>query len=341
MAWELVLPAVAVALLVVGVSIYFEAFLFRCRRRNGVRMIRVSAALAALFLSARSGAEPGRDLRALDECIAFLEEVVSVFHLRARTLANFAMGRGPRTLAANLRSVFERHLGSRTLGDLHAEGKKLLVLAVDKQTWRRRTFRSFDFESDADRTRTLVDVALACTAFPVALPAHRSEADGREYLDGALVTNNPSLVAVREALAHLQAGQEGHEGLDALTLLSLGGTESSAGRDSEPRQGLLSWLPPTLDRFGFAGWSQLLTRFAYLPDFLIQGSVDIIDLQCADLLGPRYRRVRPSIPELDYFLSLALPPGYLKGRLDEAALRCSNSISEELAWLDTHWLPSA
>ena len=104
------------------------------------------------------------------------------------------------------------------------------------------------------------------------------------------------------------------------------------------RGGLLSWLPGALDRLGFMGWPQLLTRLVYLPDFMIQGSVDIIDLQCADLLGPRYRRVRPHIPEFDYLASIALPPGLLKRRLDVEAERWFRGEVPELAWVEDQWL---
>ncbi|MFP2924556.1 hypothetical protein ACLESO_04945 [Pyxidicoccus sp. 3LG] len=127
-------------------------------------------------------------------------------------------------------------------------------------------------------------------------------------------------------------------GLERLRVLSLGATESSGARGAGERQGLLSWLPQTLDRLGFAGWSQLLARHVYLPDFMLQGSVDIIDLQCADLLGPRYLRVRPELPELDYLASVALPPEVLRRRLDAAAAAWLRPELPELAWVDAQWL---
>lgn len=296
-------------------------------------------ALMSLFLASRLGPDHAGNLRAVTDCIDFFHEVLGVFQLTGKTALRFATGRGPRALAADLERVFERHLGRETLGGLAARGKRALVVAVDRQTWKRQTFKSFDLGPGADRGRTLVDLALSCSAFPVVLPAHRSEADGRAYLDGALITNNPALVAVREALAHLTAaGGGGGDRLGEITLLSLGATESSEHRGEGPRPGLLGWLPGTLDRLGFAGWTQLLSRALYLPDFLIQGSVDIIDLQCADLLGPRYRRVRPPIPELDYLASIALPPDRLRRRLDEEAARWLRPDLPELEWASARWL---
>jgi hypothetical protein len=250
-------------------------------------------------------------------------------------VAEFATGRGPRGLAARFHECFTRHLGELTLGDLEARGRKLLVMALERHTWQRRTFRSFDLESDYERSQRLVDLALACCSFPVAFPPYRNPADGREYFDAALVTNNPSLVAMRQALEYLK--RHGGGGLEALRLLSLGAMErSEAGR---PRRGLLSWLPSVLDRLGFAGWSQLVGRVVYLPDFILQSSVDIIDLQCADLLGPRYHRVSLSIPEFEYLASVVLPPEALKRNLDREAARLFQQDRPELGWTDSQWLP--
>lgn len=290
-------------------------------------------ALILLYLASRLGPDSAGNLRAVDGCIDFFHELVGTLRLRPRLLAEFALGRGPGGMAARFRECFTRHLGDATLGDLEARGRKVLVMALDRHTWQRRTFRSFDLASDAERGQTLVDLALACCSFPVAFPPHRNPADGREYFDAALVTNNPSLVLVREALEYLK--RHGGGGLEDLRLLSLGATErAGAGRQ---RRGLLSWLPGTLDRLGFAGWNQLLGRVIYLPDFILQGSVDIIDLQCADLLGPRYHRVSLSLPEFEYLASVVLPPAVLRRGLDAEAERLLQQERPELAWVDARW----
>ncbi len=298
-------------------------------------------ALMLLYLAPRLGPDSSENLRALEGCIAYFHELLGALQLRPGTLARFALGRGPAYIEAQFRNIFTRHLGTETLGGLEQRGRKLLVMVLERRTWKRRTFRSFGLQSEAERGRSLVDVALACSAFPVVRPPYRSEVDGLEYLDGALVTNNPSLVALREALAlRVLQGGGGPDKLDELSLLSLGGTENSeAGSTAQRHGGVLSWLPGTLDRLGFAGWSQLLARHVYLPDFMLQGSVDILDLQCADLLGPRYHRVRPLIPELDYIASTALPPEYLRRRLDaHAADWLREEPPELLRWLDAQWM---
>jgi predicted acylesterase/phospholipase RssA len=287
-------------------------------------------ALAAMFLASRIGPDHGDNLRAVDAAADFFHDVLGVFRVTPATALRFASGRGPRALAEAQRRVFAAHLGDETLGSLAARGRRVLVLAIDRSTWKRCVFANLD--PPADPSRSLVDLALACSAFPVVLPAHRSEADGRAYLDAALVTNNPSLVAVREALA--TAG-------GAVTLLSLGATESAEQRSEGPAPGVLGWLPPALDRLGFQGWGQLLARMVYLPDFLIQGSVDIVDLQCAELLGPRYHRARAVIPEIDWLASIALPPERLRRRIDAAAEADAAHDGAAVRWVRERWLVPA
>ena len=90
-------------------------------------------ALAAMFLASRMGPDSHQNLQALDDCIAFFHDVLAVFQLRARTLADFATGRGPGALAARMQDVFESHLGEETLEGLARRGRRVLVLAMDKR----------------------------------------------------------------------------------------------------------------------------------------------------------------------------------------------------------------
>lgn len=298
-------------------------------------------ALLAMFLASRCGRDHRDNLRALDDAITYFHEVLGVFQLTPGTALRFAAGRGPAAMAEAQRRVYARHLGDETLGGLAARRRNLLVLALDHGTWKRRTFKSFDLEGPVERERTLVDLALSCSAFPVVLPMHRSDADGRRYFDAAIVVNNPALVAIHEAAGHLRAHGEvdGRDPTTEITLLSLGATEGQAeeGSPGRGRRGVAGRLPPMLDRLGFAGWTQLFARFVYLPDFLIQGSVDTVALQCESLLGPRFRRVRFDFPELDYLASIALPQAWLRRRLDEDAARQFPERSAELSWVDAHW----
>jgi Patatin-like phospholipase len=293
-------------------------------------------AVAAILLAARGGS-PSQNLRAIDDCIDVFHEIGGLLRPGPRRLWQYARGRGARTIASGFEAMFKRYLGEQlTLGDLERSGRKLAVLAYEKATWRRRVFRSFDLESDLERRRTLVDVALACTAaFPI-LPPHRSPLDGLEYLDGAYVTNNPALVTVQEASAYLERhGTAGARPMSQLKLLSLG-TTARAADPSAPGRGLLSGLPRLVDRLDSSGWGMLLGRVLYLPDALFQGSVDTVDLQCAELLGSRYHRIRAVIPELEWLAGLILSPERMRSLLDAEADKRFAEVLPGLDWIDAN-----
>ena len=301
-------------------------------------------AFAALYLASRQSHTPGESARALGECVEMLHEILAIFRVSPGAALRVLTGRGPRALAAAMRSVLERCFGGETLGDLAERGRKVAIVRIHRKTWKRRVFKSFDFESDAERRRTLVDVALSSAAFPVVLAEHTSELDGESYLDGALLANNPPLVAVRAAMDHLATpgggGAGGRDLLSELAVLSFGATEGLGEKASEAQGGgLLERLPRALDRLGFAGWTQLLARPLYFPDFMIQSSVDVIDVQCRALLEDRYRRIRPAIPELDYILSVFASRDWLRERLDREVAGRFGAKAEDLAWVGERWLP--
>ena len=299
-------------------------------------------AFAALHLASRKGDTPGESARALDSCVEMLHEILAIFRVSPAAALRVVTGRSPRALAAAMRAVLERHCGDETLGDLAERGRKVAIVSIHRKTWKRKVFKSFDFESDAERRRTLVDVALSSAAFPVVLAEHRSDVDGEAYLDGALLANNPALVAVRAAMDHLALeGKGGRDLLSELAVLSFGATEGLGEKAGEAAGGgLLNRLPRALDRLGFAGWTQLLARPLYFPDFMIQSSVDVIDVQCRALLESRYRRIRPAIPELDYILSVFASRDWLRERLDREATGRFGAKTEDVEWVRERWLPA-
>lgn len=293
--------------------------------------------LAAILLAALRGSHE-ENLRAIDRSIEVFHEIGAILRPTSRRALAFAREGIRRSIAADFEQLFARSLGARLeLGDLERAGRKFVVPTYETSTWRRRVFRSFNIESDTERRRTLVDLALMCTATIPVLPPHRSPLDGQTYLDGAYITNNPTLIAVREACTYLQGLEPGRKDLlGRLRLLSLGATERAV-HPSAPERGLLKRLSGLID----PEWELLLARFLFLPDFLFQGSVDIIDLQCAELLGPQYHRVRAVIPELEWLVGLVLFPEKMRRQLDLEAERRFGTSLPELAWVDAYVLAQA
>jgi predicted acylesterase/phospholipase RssA len=137
-----------------------------------------------------------------------------------------------------LREALEQAFGEKTLAD------SLLPLAIP----------SYDLCNDdvhlfrtrhaphlrRDQRERMVDVALATTAAPTYLPAHRLR--GLRLVDGGMWANNPTLVAVVEAMTSF--GCQATE----VSVLSLGTTIANGAR---PRRldcgGLLPWSTAAIE----------------------------------------------------------------------------------------------
>jgi len=117
----------------------------------------------------------------------------------------------------------------------------------------------------------MVDVAMATSAAPTYFPAARI--DGHRLIDGGVWANNPSVVAIAEALSVLEVP------LASLKVLNIGTTEAVAQH------------PKRLDRGGFAQWA---TRIA---PTLVQASSRGGQGTAEHLVGKRnYRRFDAQVP---------------------------------------------
>jgi len=172
---------------------------------------------------------------------------------------------------ANLRRVLGNVLGPVRLGELP---KKVVVAAFDlddedadpeRRTWRPKIFHNFPGE-DSDGTELALDAALATSAAPTYFPSSAG------YVDGGVYANNPSLVALCQAL-----DGRNHEGdrpkLEDVRLLSVGTGESRSHVEGDVDWGVAEWAPK-------------------LVDLLTDGVSGVADYQCRQLLGDHYCRVQ-------------------------------------------------
>ena len=148
----------------------------------------------------------------------------------------------------------------------------------------------------------MVDIALATSAAPTYLRAHRY--DGLRLVDGGLSANNPSMVAVTEAV---------HEfGIDLadIRLLSLG-TTNNLGKRSD-----------RLDRGGFVQWGPTVTKVILRGQALAAHNAS--QLMSA---GGHYIRIDPDVP--DNLLQLdGVDPDELTGRASFVSRRYSDKVNE-------------
>jgi uncharacterized protein len=112
---------------------------------------------------------------------------------RRRPLA--LIRRGPRYQTERLREVLQRHLGTKTLGELDVE---VVVCASALNRYQGKIFTS---ASDPDVA--LVDAALASAAAPTYFAPVVPRGSERGYLDGGLWANDPILVASAQAISQL------------------------------------------------------------------------------------------------------------------------------------------
>lgn len=132
-----------------------------------------------------------------------------------------------------LRSALEGVFHQQKLGD---STKRLLVPAWDVQNGGVYLFKTpHHARLRRDWKISMVDVALATTAAPTYFPA--ADVDGQRFIDGGVWANNPSVVAITEAVRTLGVP------LESIRVLNVGTTDKLLGSPSQ------------LQRAGFGRWA--------------------------------------------------------------------------------------
>ena len=211
-------------------------------------------------------------------------------------------------LKAELRRVF----GDQRLQDL---GRKVAIPAFDldneagpaERTWKPKIFHNFT-GADSDGAQRVADVALYTSAAPTYFPS----ANG--YIDGGVFANNPSIVALVQAISARNAAPE-RAALADVVMLSVGTGVS------------LTYIKgQTLD-WGYAQWAQPLINV------LMDGTAGIADYQARQLLGQRYHRLQLVFPPTE---TIALDAVDKLGRME--ALAQALPLDAVAGWIGQHWL---
>jgi patatin-like phospholipase/acyl hydrolase len=154
-----------------------------------------------------------------------------------------------------------------------------------------------------DRAELMVDVALATSAAPTYLPAHRLR--GLRLIDGGVWANNPTMVAVTEALATFARPVE------EIAVFSIGTTIETANRH------------PRLDRGGLLAWGREAIEVVLRGQNL--GAENTATL----MLGrERFLRVNPAVPA--HVLRLdGVEPDQLRGRAEHVSRHVCPAFNEQ------------
>lgn len=205
-----------------------------------------------------------------------------------------------------LRAILEQQFGDLRLGDLE---KTIAITAFylddeaeeGSRTWKAKIFHNCK-GSDADLDVRVVDLALRTSAVPTYFPI----IDG--YIDGGVFATNPSMVALAQALDSRGLNKE----LKNISLLSLG--SGSFRKYIEGKA--LGW--------GLSDWAP------HLLDLLMNGSVEVVDFQCKQILREKYYRLNPKFSQhypLDDWQST---PALLEAAKNE-------NIDSVVFWLEKNW----
>lgn len=171
------------------------------------------------------------------EIVSHYEELVE----RVFPVARRRLWRRPRQLAAPiydagaLRTALTNVLGDRLLGD---SAKRLVIPSWDVQRSAVHIFKTPHHTRLARDWRIpMVDVAMATSAAPLYFPAAR--VDGHRLIDGGVWANNPSVVAIAEAVSMLNMP------LSAIRVLNVGTIDQLTHHPKRrDRGGLLQWAKP-------------------------------------------------------------------------------------------------
>lgn len=172
------------------------------------------------------------------EIVAHYEELAKVVFPRARRRPwrRIRQCTSPLYDAGSLRAVLTDVLGGRKLGD---SSKRLVVPAWDVGCGSVHVFKTPHHERlRRDWRIPMVDVAMATSAAPTFFPA--AQVDGHRLVDGGVWANNPSVIAVAEAVSMLGAP------LPTIRVLNVGTTQS------------ISHHPKRRDKGGFMQWAKCI-----------------------------------------------------------------------------------
>lgn len=131
-----------------------------------------------------------------------------------------------------LRASLDRVFGNLLLGD---SDKRLVIPSWDAQNGSVHIFKTrHHARLNRDWKLSMVDVALATSAAPVFFPA--AKVDDHRLIDGGVWANNPSVLAIAEAVSVLEVP------LHSIRLLNIGTTTAMVDH------------PSRLDNAGWASW---------------------------------------------------------------------------------------
>jgi len=213
-----------------------------------------------------------------------------------------------KTLKKELKSFFNK----TRLSDLRC---KVAIPAFDldneapsaaERTWKPKIFHNYSGD-DSDGNQFVKDIALYTSSAPTYFPS----ADG--FIDGGVFANNPSMVALAQALSSRNIPSERADIKDVV-LLSVG----TGVNPSYIKQKNVDW--------GYAQWTKPLINI------LMEGVMGISDYQAKQLLGKCYHRLQVIFEQDE---TIPMDSAENISRMDEIGK--DHDISPVKEWIEHYW----
>lgn len=177
------------------------------------------------------------------------------------------------------------------------------------ETWKPKIFHNDTLDTSGnDGSELAYDVGMRTSPAPTYFPTYG------KYIDGGVVANNPSMVAIAQAL--VASADHPERSLNNIVLLSLGtGFRESMVKGDDHNWGGAEWLS------------------AGIIDLLLDGSMDIARYECEQLLGKKFCRLSPL---LDGHMPLDdVTPEILDELVNIAD---ALDLAKVIAWIREYWL---
>lgn len=287
---------------------------------NDVDLIAGTSAGGLIALALSAGKEPSsiRDLYLIKGDNIFEKNVVD------KVIPNIISAKYSNE---NLKEELALLFGDKKLGDLN---KKVAIPTFDldafydfdktkageERGWKPKIFHNFKgkrgeaenrYDGYSDTQYLVKDVALYTSSAPTYFPI----ADG--YIDGGVFANNPSNIAISQAITRSNKDSD-RANLEDISLLSIGSGVALKFKDEKHGNlGIAQWASP-------------------LIDILMEGVSGISDFQAKQLLDDRYHRVQiffESSKEID------LDDVDKLKQLDDIA--GNFDIEPAVKWIDKNW----
>lgn len=214
----------------------------------------------------------------------------------------------------HLNKEFKDSLKDMTLSQLL---KKVVIPSFDlddnidhdptTRCWHPKIFHNFD-GIDSDGHEKVADVALYTSAAPTYFPTVNG------YIDGGIVANNPSMVALCQT-QDIRAKIDPRPTLNEICLLSLGtGTSLSRIEGKNLNWGVLQWAHP-------------------MVHIMFDALAGIADYECKCILGDRYCRLAPIFPPNTTFHVDDV------SKINQLIAFAENlDLHETIKWIKTQWI---